>query len=172
MRGLVVRAVLLAVGIAALAAPGAAAEQYEFRASDGTSCTLTLTHATPQNADGTYDVSWHTGVRCNTELGSILVMSSLAAPPDRHWYTSSPYAYCTYGRIRCIYADEWAVDGTAPGVEADVFTQSGFVQLGLLSPTAVWLVVPVAPTGTASPLDCTPGRRDVTCQVFESFKPE
>lgn len=166
----VARVAVLTMLIVAATAQTAAAGQYEFRGSDGTSCTLTMTHPATPEAGGTYSVDYNARVRCTTKMGTILATTSLFAPPDRNWYPFFVEALCN-GRLTCQPNFDYDIGDTATGVPAGAVMHSGYVNLILDSPTAVWVSVPLPRSVNSDfPLNCTPGQREYQCEFKEWFR--
>jgi hypothetical protein len=170
-----VGAVLAAAGALLVAAPMAAAEQYEFVASDGTTCTLEKAHGSGLEPDGEWTIGWGAGVTCRgAPLWGANVHSELwrfapsGAPvtyaPDTSGFCTRP----TPGAHRPC--GTWTVrsDGIEGDLPGDVYEHHTTLSLTLPGAGAVqpvWLVTPVA-------AGCLPGGQTTGCSVVEEFKPE
>jgi hypothetical protein len=164
--------VVMTVAVLALASPAAAA-QYRFVATNGSSCTVTTTHGTAPEAGGTYTASWQSSIRCDARMAQMFLSPFLTVPPGTQ-YNSSPsyYISCSDAHVPCDTATH-SIGGSASGLVADTYTHTTGVSIVLpaSTPPAVWATVPAARADRSSPLDCLPGQQSVTCSFNEKFSP-
>jgi hypothetical protein len=172
MRMFRVPAAVMITGVLALASPAAAA-QYRFVATNGSSCTVTTSHGTAPEAGGTYTASWRSDVRCDARMAQMYMSPFLSVPPGTV-YSSAPIPYlsCSDAHVQCDTGTH-SVGGSAPGLAPNTYTHATGISIELpaSTPPAVWAIVPAARANRASPLDCLPGQQTVTCSFEETFSP-
>ncbi|HKP91507.1 MAG TPA: hypothetical protein VJT75_16190 [Thermoleophilaceae bacterium] len=161
-----VLAIALACACLALLAPAASANEFQFVASDGRTCTLEHSQRSTLLADGNWDVWWIARMSCTKPASYARILTYIELPNHSMLAPQADSDTCG-GRRPCGWTLQSS--GVMRDVPGDVYKQTTSVEISLpspataLDPPLVWV---------AAPVGCLPGDRSIGCWVSEDFKPQ